>query len=282
MRNNPVFIILNILVCLNTLAWIAVYDLSQQDLQVIFFDVGQGDATLIRTPHGHHILIDGGPSSVVLEKLGQEMPFWSRELDLIILTHPHYDHMAGMIEVIKNYRVKNVLWTGVLTDTIAFGRWQELLEEGEFDIHIARAGQRIYGGPVVLQIFHPFENLENQTVSNLDDTSIVVKTVFEEKSFLFTGDAFQAVEMALLEKGLDVSSSVLQVGHHGSRTSTAQDFVRAVSPQIAIISAGRDNRHGHPHKETLDTLGLYEAVILRTDEQGDIKIFSDGTNYLIR
>jgi beta-lactamase superfamily II metal-dependent hydrolase len=86
MRNNPAFIILSVLVCLNILAWIAVYDLSRQDLQVIFFDVGQGDATLIRTPHGHNILIDGGPSPVILEKLGQEMPFWNRTIDLSMFT----------------------------------------------------------------------------------------------------------------------------------------------------------------------------------------------------
>jgi len=282
MKKNPTFIILSLLVCCNILAWIAVHELSQQDLEVIFFDIGQGDATLIKTPHGHHILIDGGLSPVILEKLGQEMPFWNRKIDLVILTHPHYDHLAGLIEVLKNYQVDNVLWTGVLADTLVFKEWQAVLEETDPDIHIAMAGQLIYGGPVVLKIFHPSENLENQKASNLDNTSVAVKAVFGESSFLFTGDAFQEVEMQLIERGVDLSSGVLQVGHHGSRTSTAREFVEAVFPAVAVISVGRDNRHGHPHQETLDVLEEYGVAVFRTDLHGDIRVLSDGVGYTVR
>jgi len=282
MRKSPVFIILATLSCLNILAWMAVYHLSQQDLQILFFDVGQGDATLIRTPHGHHILVDGGPSSVILEKLGREMPFWDRTIDLIILTHPHYDHVAGLIEVLKNYQVENILWTGVLMDTLVFEEWQKVIKEELATIHIAQAGQRIYAGQIVLKILHPFENLEGQQVANVDNTSVVLKVVFGENRFLFTGDAFKKVEKELLERGLNVSSNVLQVGHHGSKTSTASEFISQVLPEIAVISAGKDNRYGHPHQETLDTLERYEVTILRTDQDGDIKIFSNGVSYAVK
>ena len=238
---------------------------------------------LIRTPHGHNILIDGGPSPVILEKLGQEMPFWNRKVDLIILTHPHYDHVAGLIEVLKNYQVDNILWTGALTDTLAFKEWQATLKEAEPDIHIAAAGQVIYGGSVALQVFYPFGDFQDQKVSNPDNTSVVIRVVFGESSFLFTGDAFKEVEIELLEKGINVNSNVLQVGHHGSRTSTAPEFIASVLPEIAIISAGKDNRYGHPHQETLETLENYGVFILRTDLHGDIKISTshDG-KYLIK
>jgi len=275
MPKKQVFIIFSVLVCFNVLAWIAVYDLSHQDLRVVFFDVGQGDATLIKTPPGHHILIDGGPSSMVLEKLGQEMPFWNRNIDLVILTHPHYDHLAGLLEVLQNYQVKNVLWTGVLTSTLAFEKWQELLGDGQFDVHIAQAGQQIHSGQVMLNILYPPENMQNQRSSDLDDTSTVVKVVFGENSFLFTGDLSREAERELLEKGIDLDSDVLQVGHHGSRTSTDPEFIEAVLPDLAVISLGRDNKHGHPHQETLDTLESYGVAVLRTDWHGDIKISTD-------
>ena len=112
------FVILGVLFGLNVLAWVAVYDLSQsQLLEIVFFDVGQGDAIFIETPQGHQILIDGGPDSTVLERLGDEVPFWDRTIDLIILTHPEQDHVSGLIDVLKRYKVENILWTGVLKDT---------------------------------------------------------------------------------------------------------------------------------------------------------------------
>src|SRR3989344_6608219 len=117
MKKNIVFIILGVLVLLNVLAWIGVWQLNQSLLEVTFFDVRQGDAIFIETPQGHQILIDGGPTSAVLEKLGKEMPFWDRTIDLIILTHPEQDHMAGLIEVLEGYKIENIFWTGVLRDT---------------------------------------------------------------------------------------------------------------------------------------------------------------------
>src|SRR3989339_2204598 len=117
MEKKSVPIILGVLFCFNILAWIGVWELSQTELEVTFFDVGQGDAIFIETPQNQQILIDGGPASIILEKLGREMPFWDRTIDLIILTHPEHDHMAGLIEVLKRYQVGNILWTGVVRDT---------------------------------------------------------------------------------------------------------------------------------------------------------------------
>ena len=290
MKRNPVFVILGTLVGLNILAWTAVWELRGSGLEVTFFDVGQGDAAFIETPERQQILIDGGPNSAILEKLGKEMPFWDRTIDWIILTHPEKDHLAGLLEVLKSYKVENILWTGVVRDTAEFTEWQKLIKEEGAKIFIAEAGVRILGGPTSLQIWgrsdldvlYPFESLEGKEMKDSNDTSIIVKLIFGKISFLFTGDASQSVEkrlvLGLAKHNLD--AEVLKVGHHGSKTSTSGEFVEAVSPDIAVISAGRNNSYGHPHREVLDNLA--GVNIFRTDLSGDIKIISDGENYAVK
>lgn len=282
-----VFVILVFLFLANVLAWLAVFDLAKsQFLEVNFFNVGQGDAFFIETPKGHQILIDGGPGSAIIEKLSREMSFWDRTIDLIILTHPEKDHLAGLIEVLKRYKVENILWTGVVRDTAEYREWKKLIEEERAKIFIAQTGQKIIvptkPGNVVLDIFYPFENLEGQFFKNSNDTSIVSKLVFGENSFLFTGDACYKTEGELIDGGVNGDADVLKIGHHGSKTSTSGEFLKMVSPQIAVISAGKGNSYGHPHKEVLEVLAKYGIRILRTDELGDIKILSDGKNFKIK
>lgn len=278
-------IFLGVLFSLNLTAWDAVWGLNKpQVLEVIFFDVGQGDAIFIQTPQGHQILIDGGPDSSILEKLGREMPFWDRSIDLIILTHPHYDHLAGFIPVLKNYKVENILWTGILIDSTIFKEWERAIRAKGAKIYIAQDGQKITAGKATLVISHPFNNLENEKIrdQDIDETSLVLKVRFGENSFLFTGDAPKSIEKGLVERKIDLESAVLKVGHHGSKNSTADDFIQKVSPQIAVISAGKNNKYGHPHQETLDTLDKYGIRIFRTDFKEDIKIFSDGDKIIIK
>ena len=151
---------------LNFLAWLVVYNLSQSRfLEVTFFDVGQGDAIFIETPKLHQILIDGGPDSTILGKLGKEMPFWDRTIDLVILTHPEHDHYGGLIEVLKRYKVENILWTGVIRDTAEFREWQRLIKEEGAKITIAKMGQKIKIHKCYLcdlSVLYPFENLEGK------------------------------------------------------------------------------------------------------------------------
>ena len=134
---------------------------------------------------------------------------------------------------------------------------------------------------MILEILYPFENLKDQKIKEVDNTSIVARLIFGNDSFLFTGDAFQSVEKQLAEKGIFIESDILKVGHHGSKTSSGQDFVEEVSPEVAVISVGKDNKYGHPNQETLDTLAKYGIRIFRTDEQGDIKIISNSKNYAV-
>ncbi len=264
-----------VLAYLNVLAWIVVFDLAQNNLKVIFFDVGQGDSIFIETPRKHQILIDGGPDISVLERLGENMPFYDRTIDLIVLTHPDHDHMAGLIEVLKRYDVQNVLWTNVVKDDSEYDQFKKMIEQS--NVVTAQFGQRISSGKgFVMDVIYPFEDLAGQEFKNLNNTSIVNKVFFGEHVFLLTGDASKSIERKLIEKGIDLRANVLKLGHHGSKTSTSKEFIEVVNPEIAIVSCGKNNKYGHPAPEVLAILNEYGINILRTDELGNIKIISDG------
>ncbi|MCD6550616.1 MBL fold metallo-hydrolase [bacterium] len=276
-------LLISVLVLINILVWISVYDLSQpQYLEVSFFDVGQGDSIFIETPLGHQILIDGGPDSTVLEKLANEMPFWDKEIDLVILTHPEHDHISGLIDVLESFEVKNILWTGVKRNNYEYNEWKKRVREENSNVVIAQSDQCIRSGDVFLFVLWPDENLENKEVKNINNSSIVMRLVFGRVSFLFEGDAFKSVEKKLIEKNKELKSNVLKVAHHGSKTSTGEEFLKEVFPEVAVIEVGKNNRYGHPHQEILDELEKYGIKILRTDRDGDIKIISDGLNYIIK
>ena len=279
-NNRPVFYILLFLCLANTFAWLAVFNLSGTDfLEVIFFDVGQGDAIFIKTPQNRQILIDGGPDSVILEKLNENLPSWDRTIDLLVLTHPDSDHITGLLHVLSNYKIKNILWTGVPKETAVFEKWQELIGKENARIITAKAGQKITASGASLEVLFPFESLEGELIKDINNTSVVLRLDFGEVSFLFTGDVYESTEKELVKRGSAINSDVLKVAHHGSKTSTCQEFIAEVLPEIAVISAGLDNSYGHPHEQTLDTLQKYDITIFRTDLDGDIKIISDGTNY---
>jgi len=250
------------------------------NLQVVFFDVGQGDAIFVETPEGHQILIDGGPSKRILGKLAMEMPFWDRTLDLVILTHPESDHLRGLNYVLGRYKVENILWNGVLRDTEVFKEWQEVLKEEKANEVIAQAGQKIKAGNTKIFILYPFENLKGKKYKDSNDTSVIARLVFYKNSFLFTGDATKKTEWQLLDGEVDINSDVLKVGHHGSKTSTSKEFLKEVSPEIAVISCGRNNRYGHPHREVLQNLQDFGITILTTSQKGDIKLISNGKDLI--
>lgn len=266
-----VWIVLAFLVGMNILSWVIIKELNSSNLEVVFFDVGQGDAIFIETSDGFQALIDGGPGLAVLEKLGQEMPFYDRTIDLIILTHPEHDHYFGLFEVLKRYEIKNILWTGIVRDTAEWEEWMKLLEEEGANIIIAEAGQKIVlSENVYLSILYPFENLEGQETKYTNDTSIVAELVFNDISFLFTGDISKKIEKELVDEYIDLESDVLKVAHHGSKTSSSLEFIEAVSSDIAVISVG-ENRWGHPHPEVLSNLEKFGIQVLITKELEDIK-----------
>ncbi len=282
-RNKKlVWIILSGLFCLNIIAWLVVYGLRRsQLLKIVFFDVGQGDSIFIETPAKQQILIDGGPSSAILEKLAEEMPFYDRTIDLIILTHPEHDHYFGLFEVLKRYEVENILWTGIVRENNEWEEWDKLIKEEGAEIKIAEAGQKIILSKSFIEVLHPFENLEGQEFKGCNDTSVVAHLFFGNISFLFTGDIGKGVEAKLVKQDVDLDSDILKVCHHGSKTSSSLKFLEAVSPKIAIIQVGKDNQYGHPHPDVLARLKEFGIQVLRTDINGDVKIVSDGNNFNI-
>jgi len=263
---------------------IAFFESSEESkaLEVDFLDVGQGDAILIKTPDHQRILIDGGPSNAVLNKLGENLPFFEKEIDLVILTHPHADHLDGLIEVLKRYEVKKILSTGVIHTTPDYLAWLEEIKNQNVPMEITRAGETLdFGGGIKIEIFYPTEDLVGKQVENLNDTSIVAKLIFGQTSFLFTGDAETEMEEKLINGGVDLKADVLKVAHHGSKNATSQNFLEKIQPKFAIISVGADNQFGHPNAMTVKRLENIGAEIFRTDEDGDIKIKSDGVDIKI-
>jgi len=270
-RNRIIYGVIGLLFVLNVFAWIIVFGLNDNLLKVVFFDVGQGDSIFIEAPSGFQVLIDGGPDLTVLEKLGEEMAFYDRTIDLIILTHPDRDHSYGLLEVLRRYEVKNILWTGVVKDTAEYREWVKLVENEKAEVIIASAGQRInLSNDIYMIIHYPFESLEDQELKHVNDTSVVAELVFNNVSFLFTGDISKKIE-----KQLDVDSDILKIAHHGSKTSTCPEFLEKVSPELAVISVG-ENYWSHPSPEVLQTLQEFGINTLITKELEDIKIISDG------
>jgi competence protein ComEC len=252
---------------------------DRQNLEIDYLDVGQGDAILIKTPYEQNILIDGGPSSKVLSELGQNLAFFDKKLDLVVLTHPHADHVAGLVEVLRRYDVKKVLITGVLHTAPDYLAFLKEISDQQIPVEYANGLRDInLGQDLTLKVLYPLKDLNQQKMEELNNSSIVLKLIYKNNSFLFTGDAEELVEQDLLAAKIDVSAQVLKVGHHGSKYSSSPLFLEAVSPRYAVISVGAKNDFGHPHLRTLDNLQKQGIEILRTDQLGTIKIISDGVS----
>lgn len=279
-KNKIVFIFIGFLIVLNVFTWKIVWDLSQnRDFIADFLNVGQGDSIFIETPDSQQILIDGGPDSKILEKLGKEMRFYDRTIDLIILTHPEKDHLAGLLEVLKRYKVKNILWTGVVRDTAEWQEWINLIKKEKAEIKIAKTGARIIlkkeSPEIFIDILNPIDDWSGKELKDSNDSSIVANLTVGENSFLFTGDIGFAIEKQLEKE--NIYADVLKIAHHGSKYSSSEDFLRNVLPKFAVIEVG-ENNYGHPTDEVLARLNNFGIETLRTDQDGDIKIISDGNN----
>ena len=245
---------------------------AENKLEVAFLDVGQGDASLIKTPFGQNILIDGGDGYKVIERLEEELSWWDVTIDLMILTHPHNDHVAGLIFVLEKYDVKKILYTGVIHSAPAYLEWLKIVKAKNIPLVIIDRPQKVnFGSHCFLDIVYPRQSLLGKSVNNLNNSSIIAELDCENRTVLFMGDAEIEVEEELIKIGDLGSVEILKVGHHGSNTSSNQEFLEMVNPQKAVISVGKDNKFGHPSRRIIKRLERLGAEILRTDLNGTIR-----------
>jgi len=276
-----------IFILLNFFVWKEVFALNGPHyLKVDVLDIGQGDSIFIETPNMRRILIDGGPDSAVLGKLSKRLPFWNKSLDVVILTHPDQDHLMGLLSVLKKYKIDYILWTGIVRDGGNYQKWLELLAKKQKQgskIIIADVNTKIISGNVFVDTFNPVENLEGRYFGKIsNDTGIVSRLLYGKNSFLFTADVSSKVEEGIVRDNINLASDVLKVPHHGSKYSSSEQFLQAVNPKIAVISAGKDNTYGHPTQDVLQKLQKFGINIFRTDRDGDVEIISDGENIKIK
>lgn len=247
-------------------------------LRVIFFDVGQGDASLIMAEGGVNILIDGGPNRIILENLDKYLPIYNKKLDIVVLTHPHSDHIAGLIDVLEKYEVKEVWMTGVLHSSYEYLSFLELIRNKKIKVKIIPdKGNPVYdiAANAQIEVLYPVKHLNQQKADNLNNTSIVLKVNYKDKSFLFAGDIEKEAENDLLEKKINLKSNILKIAHHGSDTSSGDKFLEAVKPEIAIIPVGK-NDFSFPSLRVVRRLERKEIKVYRTDENGDMVFEADG------
>ena len=275
------------LLVLAILSSVAAASMPDDKLHISFLDVGQGDAILIQKG-SQQALIDGGPSPQALTVgLGEQMPFWDRTIELVILTHPHSDHLAGLLEVLPRYKVNQVLYPDldykILSSLLdyessLYDEWLDLIKEKDIKYTLAQAGQQIdLGDGVIIKVLNPQTPLLTGTASDINNNSVVLRLTMGRASFLLAADIKQEAESKLIGQRADLAGTVLKVAHHGSATSTSPEFLAVVDPKAAVISVG-ENRYGHPSDEVVERLKkeVGSENIFRTDKQGTIEFITDG------
>ncbi|MEN6460153.1 MAG: ComEC/Rec2 family competence protein, partial [Syntrophomonas sp.] len=247
-------------------------------LKVHFIDVGQGDAILVQAPEGENMLIDAGDNDYGSQVVDYLHSQGVKNLDIVVGTHPHADHIGGMDTVINSFPVNNIYLPRMTHSSRSFEDVLMAVKSKGLKIKTARAGIIIPLKGVQSTFIAPV----GEKYEDLNNYSAVIKLNYGLKSFLLTGDAEHESENEMIASGVDLKATVLKVGHHGSTSSTGYKFLKAAAPEYAIIMVGRDNPYGHPHQETLNRLSDAGIKILRTDQNGTIVISTDGKNINIK
>ncbi|AFK87466.1 MULTISPECIES: ComEC/Rec2 family competence protein [Thermoanaerobacterium] len=244
-------------------------------LKVHFIDVGQGDSIFIESPGGKTMLIDAGVPEMGKKVVDYIKSLGVTKIDILVGTYPHEDHIGGMDRVIESFEIGKFYMPKVTTNTRTFEYVLNAAKNKGLKIDVAKAGVTLdLGHSVSAEMIAP----NSSKYDDLNEYSAVIKLVYKNTSFLFTGDAGAESEREMIEKGYDLKSDVLKVGHHGSSTSTTASFLDDVSPKYAVISCGKGNDYGHPHSSTLKKLKNRNIPVYRTDECGTIVASSDGQN----
>ena len=301
------------LILLFTFLW----TLPDGKLHIVFCDVGQGDGAYIRFPDGRDMVVDGGPNDKIIECLSKHMPFWDRKIDLVFMTHPQKDHMQGLISVFERYTVDYFVRSDIDNTTEGYKKLEDVVGQRRIPVRFMTGGKEITVGSTRLDMLWPSEEqiakaqefkrshladsqgeilqgkeiVLGATVGDLNDYSLEFRLRYGTFDVLFTGDADTGVEAKWRDQvalrppaggsgqALDVLE-VLKVPHHGSKTGMTDEFIQWVKPSLAVISVGK-NSYGHPSDKALAQLAAVNAKVLRTDQEGDIEIVSDGRGWKI-
>ena len=258
--------------------WNKAFAVDNNYLRVVALNIGQGDSFYVEAPNGKQMIIDGGPDKKILSELSAVMPYGDDSIDVLMITNPDKDHMAGFLDVMEKYKVGMVLEPGTVNDSMIYKNIEKMIAEKNIPDLVARKGMKVILDKeknVYFEVIFPDRDVHNWTTN---DGSIVGKIFYGNTSFMMTGDATIKTEGVILANNSDkyLKSDVLKAGHHGSRTSSGEAFVSVVRPSMAMISAGVNNSYGHPHQETLDTLNKFGVKILGTYDVGRFEIDSDG------
>ena len=242
-----------------------------ETLEVSFIDVGQADSILIEN-EGHYMLVDAGNNED-----GEKLVTYFKEqnintFDYVVGTHPHEDHIGGLDDIINNFKINNFYMPDVITTTLTFEEVLDALENNNVNLTIPKENDSFSLGEANIEVLH----VGDESESDLNNTSIILKVTYQNIRFLLTGDAESKIINELDPS--DLKTTVLKLGHHGSITSTNETILEKASPQVAIISAGVNNQYGHPHQEVLNLLQQNNIKTYRTDQDGTIIVTTDGVN----
>ena len=272
-----------LLIAAAVVLWLRAADGPDGKLHLHFLDVGQGDSTLIVTPSGRQMLIDGGPDGdVVSQRLAEALPGGDRSLDVVLLTHLDSDHSHGLLAVLDRFAVGAVLTGPHMVESPMRPEWEQTLKREDISPVEVRAGHRIVlEDGVEMEVLNP---VPGRPFGDSNNDSVAVRLRYGTVSVLLAADMEDEAELRLIDSGSDISSTVLKAGHHGSGTSSSQAFLDAVGPEVAVISAGLDNQYGHPAPQVLERLeaSVGPQNVYRTDLQGTVEFVSEGTTWWVQ
>lgn len=264
-----------------------IFSFPDHYLHLWFFDVGQGDSALIKTPNNHYFLIDGGPSDQVIWQLGKALPFWQRKIDAIFLTHPHADHLIGLVEVLKRYQVGYVFINPVKNDTPEWRAFFSVIKEKNIKVRHFWQNEEVIDKDFKITALFPDQKIlqsfwQAQSPMDFNLSSQVLLLEFGNFRSLLFGDAEAGSENPYLEFNQWFGVDLVKTPHHGSKNSLSGEVLERLSPQAAVVSVGKNNEYRLPSRDFMDLLQKQHINIWRTDEKGTLEVVSDGRGWVVK
>lgn len=260
------------LVVIGILFWAAIVKAPDKQNHFYFFDVGQGDSEFIKTKDNFKILIDGGPDQKASEELSKVLPFYDKKIDLVILSHNHADHLNGLINILNHYQVNEFWFSGAIHTTKEYESLLQTLKDKKIKVATKKAGDNYQNNDLKIDFFYPIKDWVGKMPTDQHDATLVFKLTLGQTKILYTGDLNEKEEQEILDSKDDLSADILKIPHHGSASGLSEDFLAAINSQVAVISAGKNNKYGHPAPSTLKKLENKNIKIYRTDQSGTIEL----------